>query len=265
MIRAAVSGIAGRMGRAIGAELLERNHVLGAAFESADSPHIGKDASSLLGGEALNVPVRAANPADLAKVDGIIDFTFHTATMALLPLVIDARKPLVIGTTGFDEDERARIEYAAADIPVLLAPNMSLGVNVLFKLTEIASRALAEDFDIELFEAHHRFKKDAPSGTAHHLLAIIKDAVPRLADAPVNYDRSRAMAARAGDEIGVMVMRGGDIVGEHTLYFNGSGERIELTHRAQSREIFARGAVRALEYLADRGPGLYSMFDVLGI
>lgn len=266
MSRIGICGISGRMGRVILRILLERGHTITAAFEAEASPFVGKDISILFHGkEDAGVAIAVMNENDLKNVDAVIDFSVPGATLSLIDLAKKGKIPVVIGTTGFSQDERKRIEEASKDLPVLLSPNMSVGVNLLFKLTEIASKALQEDYDVEVFEAHHRFKKDAPSGTAKKLLEIIKIAVPGLSDAHEISGREGIIGERGDREIGVMAMRGGDIVGEHTVYFIGMEERIELTHRAASRDTFARGAVRGMEFVIDKKPGLYTMFDVLGI
>jgi 4-hydroxy-tetrahydrodipicolinate reductase len=265
MSKIGINGIGGKMGKAILNVLLERGHVLGAAFENDTYPDIGKDAGLLIARASLNVKINSINKNDLKSADGIIDFTSPRATLKLLDLVKELKKPIVIGTTGFTDEEKKKIQEASEIVPVLFSPNMSLGVNLLFKLTEMATKVLAADFDIEVFEAHHRMKVDAPSGTAKKLLEIIKSAVPVLNKSPLVYDRSTKTEKRTDKEIGVQVMRGGDIVGEHTVYFAGIGERIELTHRATSRDTFARGAVAALEFLLSKKPGLYDMNDVLGL
>ena len=183
----------------------------------------------------------------------------------LLGNAMSAKIPMVIGTTGFTDEQKKEIEAAADIIPLLFSPNMSVGVNLLFKLTELASRILKEGYDIEVFESHHRLKKDAPSGTAKKLVEIIKSSAPEMAD----YTRCTAATALPENaremRSACMAMRGGDIVGEHTVFYIGQGERIELTHRATSRDILARGAVLGLEFLAGKEAGYYSMFDVLGI
>jgi 4-hydroxy-tetrahydrodipicolinate reductase len=265
MLKIGVCGIAGRMGTAVLREMLDRGHSLAAAFDSASSPSFGRDAGELLGRAPLGVKVGAISGDEIAKAEGLVDFSSPASSMTLLAAAREARRPLVIGTTGFTSEGRKAIEDAAREIPVLFSPNMSVAVNLLFKLTGVAAAALGGDFEVEVFEAHHRFKKDAPSGTAKKLVEVVKGAVGRLKAAPEVYDRSAATRERDGAEIGVMALRGGDIVGEHTVYFVGMGERLELTHRATSRDIFARGAVRAVEYLAGREPGLYSMNDVLGV
>jgi 4-hydroxy-tetrahydrodipicolinate reductase len=263
-MRIGVCGAGGRMGRAIMRIAIGRGHAIGAAFEHPSSPHIGADAAVLAGAGPSGVLVAPFSGDQLARVDGIVDFTAPAATMEIIPIVSAGGKPAVIGTTGLSADQRAEVYRFAAQIPVLLSPNMSLGVNLLFRLTQIAAETLQDGFDIEVFEAHHRFKKDAPSGTARRLIEIIKESSIPLKDAPEMYDRAARMGERSNAEIGVQVLRGGDIVGEHTVYFVGMGERIELTHRATDRDILAKGAVTALEFLVGKKPGMYSMFDVLG-
>ncbi|MBN2403275.1 MAG: 4-hydroxy-tetrahydrodipicolinate reductase [Spirochaetes bacterium] len=266
MLKIGVCGIGGKMGRAVLNALMDRGHSLGAAFETESYPHLGKDAGSLAMKGDLRVKINPINNDDLAGIDGVIDFSNPKASLKLLDIMKDIKKPFVIGTTGFTDEEKKKISDASKFLPVLFSPNMSLGVNLLFKLTELASKVLANDFDIEVFEAHHKLKLDAPSGTAKKLLDIIQNTSSKLNNAPLVYDRTEKNEQRSSKEIGVQVLRGGDIVGEHTVYFVGMGERIELTHKATSRDIFARGALTAMEFLASgKGPGLYDMNDVLGL
>jgi 4-hydroxy-tetrahydrodipicolinate reductase len=266
MLKVGVCGIGGKMGVAVLRVLIEKGHALGAAFETETYPNLGNDAGTLAMKGNLNVTINQINKDDLSYVDGIIDFSNPKASLKLLDIMKDIKKPIVIGTTGFSDEEKKKIKDAAAKMPVLFSPNMSLGVNLLFKLTELASKVLANDFDIEVFEAHHKFKLDAPSGTAKKLLEIIKNSVSKLENAPLVYDRTKKNEQRSSKEIGVQVLRGGDIVGEHTVYFIGMGERIELTHKVTNRETLARGAVTALEFLTSgKQPGLYDMNNVLGL
>ncbi len=265
MIRTAICGIGGRVGRAIGRIALERNHTISAAFENETSPFIGQDAGTLIGHKPIEVIISAPGREALSETDGIIDFSSPAASISIAAMARELHLPLVIGTTGFSAEERSRITEASRDIPLIVSPNMSLGVNLLFKLTGLAAQILGDEFDVEIFEAHHKFKKDAPSGTAKRLVEVIKSAAPSLSQAPEVFDRSGITGERSKNEIGVQVLRGGDIVGEHTVFFIGEGERIELTHRATSRDTFALGAVIALEFLANRPAGLYTMSDVLGI
>jgi 4-hydroxy-tetrahydrodipicolinate reductase len=258
-------GIGGRMGAALLETLLDRNHVLSCAIEAPGSPLLGSDAGVVSGSPSPGVPVSPLSEKLLAGTEVVIDFSSPSGTMSLLPVAVALSIPLVIGTTGFDKNQVAEIEDAAQSIPVLFSPNMSVGVNLLFKLTELVSGILDEGYDVELFEAHHRFKKDAPSGTARKLIDIIKQTNPSLSSASEKHGREGLTGERSNNEIGVMTMRGGDIVGEHTVYYAGMGERIELTHKATSRNTFASGAVRGAEFVSRQKPGLYSMFDVLGI
>ncbi len=260
-----ICGICGRMGIAILEVALERGHELTAAFDSPDSPCNGKDVNNLIHGNPLGIEVAPINTAQVSASDCIIDFSTPAATMKLIDEAVAHGVPLVIGTTGFADDQREKIEKAAEKIPVVFAPNMAVGVNMLFKLTEVAARALGPDFDVEIVEAHHRFKVDAPSGTAKKLVDIIRDNMDGMADAKEVTGRSGMTGERTSREIGVMALRGGDIVGEHTVYFAGQGERVELTIRSTSRETYARGAVIAAEFTAGKENKVYSMFDVLGL
>ncbi|HPC42268.1 MAG TPA: 4-hydroxy-tetrahydrodipicolinate reductase [Spirochaetota bacterium] len=260
-----ICGICGRMGVSVLKIMLERRHVLAAAFDHVGAPRFGDDAGRLVGGEGLNVTITAINRDDVRKADGIIDFSAPAASMRLIEEALSAGKPLVIGTTGLSDDQKKEIEKASRRIPVLFSPNMSVGVNLLFKLTETAARALNTDYDVEIFEAHHRFKKDAPSGTARRLLEIVRENMGGLEDAKEVPGRDGIVGERTKNEIGILAMRGGDIVGEHTVFFTTFGERIELTHRATSREILSSGAVTAMEFLAGKPAGLYTMYDVLGL
>ncbi|MCX7678847.1 MAG: 4-hydroxy-tetrahydrodipicolinate reductase [Spirochaetes bacterium] len=264
----AVNGAAGRMGLHVMTVILERGHTIAAAFEREKSPHVGKKITTAIQGsftaKDLDVNFEVVSQERLTRCDGVIDFSTPEATINLLQHVVDLNKPIVIGTTGFTEEQTVKIKKAAERIPIVFSPNMSVGVNVLFKLTELAAKTLRDSYDIEIFEAHHRLKKDAPSGTAKKLFEIIKTAVAQLENYRCVEGRSGIVGERSKDEIGMMVLRGGDIVGEHTVFFIGEGERLELTHRAMSRKNFAIGAVLALEYILHKSNGLYSMFDVLG-
>lgn len=260
-----VCGICGRMGVAVLRILLERGHALGAAFDREGAPSFGMDAGVLLHGSTMNVAIGSIGGGALAGTDGCIDFSSPAATIKMLEAAVSAKKPLVIGTTGLSDAQKVEIERASRNIPLLLSPNMSPGVNLLFRLSEVAAKALTDEYDIEIFEAHHRLKKDAPSGTARRLLEIVRGARPSLKDAREVTGREGIVGERAKNEIGVLAMRGGDIVGDHTVFFSTIGERIELTHRATSRDILAKGAVSAMEFLAGRPAGLYTMFDVLGL
>lgn len=260
-----ICGICGRMGVSVLKVMIERGHSLGAAFDHDGAPSFGCDAGTLIHAEKMHVPVAGINADDIARTDGIIDFSSPGASARLIEIARTKKKPLVIGTTGFSADGKKDIERASKEIPVLFSPNMSLGVNLLFKLTEIASKALTNEYDVEIIEMHHRFKKDAPSGTANHLLEIVKNSMRDMKGAKEITGREGIVGERTRNEIGVLSMRGGDIVGEHTVFFTTMGERIELSHRALNRETLAKGAVAAMEFLAGKPAGLYSMYDVLGL
>lgn len=238
---------------------------LAAALERPEHPRLGEDALALAGLPPGGVALSHSFEDALVQADAVIDFTAPVATARHAALCAERGVALVVGTTGLGEAERRAVEQAAERIPIVWAPNMSLGVNVLFRLVELAAKALGDAYDVEIVEAHHRQKKDAPSGTALRLAEGIARALGRDLDEVANYGRHGQVGARPEREIGILTMRGGDVVGDHTAYFLGMGERVELTHRASSRETFARGAVRAAQWLAGRAPGLYDMQDVLGL
>lgn len=258
-----ICGISGRMGAAVFNSMSERGHVLSAAFDRVECPAFNKAVSSLYPSAPEKIFVTAIGRKQLSQCEVVIDFSAPEATMQLLEAATDAGIPVVIGTTGIDEKGVQKISQAAQTIPVFYTANMSLGVNILFSLTQLAAR-LCEGFDVEVCEAHHRHKKDAPSGTARMLVDRIKEA-SHNAHKHEQYRQSGIIGARSDDEIGIQVIRGGDIVGEHTVYFIGEGERIELTHRATDRKVLSNGAVRAAEFIVKCAPGLYSMKELLGI
>ncbi|MSP63083.1 MAG: 4-hydroxy-tetrahydrodipicolinate reductase [Myxococcales bacterium] len=266
MLRIAVPGAAGKMGRTILRVLQDTDGVeLVAAIERPGHPDLGKDAGLLAGLAANGVIITSSLDEALAKADLIIDFTVPAATAWTASRAAEAEVALVIGTTGLGEAERRAVERAAKSVPVVLSPNMAVGVNVLFGLLDAAARALGDAYDVEIVEAHHRQKKDSPSGTALRMAEVIAAALDRdLADVAC-YGRKGATGARPPREIGIMTVRGGDVIGDHSAHFLGLGERLEITHRASSRDTFAHGAVRAALWLGDRDPGLYDLQDVLGL
>jgi len=203
--------------------------------------------------------------AHIGKADVVVDFSAHTATIGILECCAAHRKAAVIGTTGHSEAERAQIATFACQIPVVFAPNFSVGVNTLFWLTRKAAEILGPEFDIEIIEMHHRLKKDAPSGTAKALAEILADVRGLDLKDAARHGRAGIVGERTKTEIGIHAVRGGDIVGTHTVLFAGSGERLELTHHATSRETFAHGALRAARWVVGKSPGLYDMLDVLGL
>ena len=263
--RIAVAGATGRMGHM----LIEAVHAAGdcqlaGALDREGSPALGQDAGAFAGW-ASGVMVTADLAAGLAQARYLIDFTRPEATMAHLAACRQAGVGLVIGTTGFSDTQKAEIAAAAQDIPVMLAPNMSVGVNVTMKLLELAAKALATGYDIEIIEAHHRHKVDAPSGTALKMGEVIAEAQgTRLADRAV-YERYGHTGERESGTIGFATVRGGDIVGEHTVLFAGTGERIEIAHKSTSRAGYAQGSLRAVRFLAGKRHGLFDMSDVLGL
>jgi 4-hydroxy-tetrahydrodipicolinate reductase len=253
------------MGRAVVRIALERGHTIGAAFDIPSSPFFGRDAGELAVAMNIGVPLSALSEEGLRACDAVIDFSSPAGSLALLDCAIKTKTAVVLCTTGFDDAGKKKIDDAAKEIPVIFSPNMSVGVNMMFKLVEIASKSLSDGFDVEVLEAHHRMKKDAPSGTARRLLDIIKDAIPRLGKGKEVYGREGLPGERTNDEIGVQVIRGGDIVGEHTVFYISPEERIEITHKAATRDVFAKGAMRAAEHIAGKKAGHYTMNDVLGI
>ena len=263
--RVAVAGATGRMGQMlIEAVRAADDCRLAGALDRADSPALGQDAGAFAGW-ASGVPVTADLAAGLADAQVLIDFTRPEATMAHLAACRARGVALVIGTTGFSEAQKAEIAAAAEHTAIVMAPNMSVGVNVTFKLLEMAAKALSTGYDIEVIEAHHRHKVDAPSGTALKMGEVLAEALGRdLKDCAV-YERYGHTGERDPSTIGFATIRGGDIVGDHTVLFAGTGERIEISHKAGSRAGYAQGGLRAVRFLAGKPSGLYDMFDVLGL
>ncbi len=265
MMNVAIAGISGRMGRALLEAVLAASDMrLHAALDRAGSPALEGDAGALVGGLS-GVKVSADAAVVLSGADVLIDFTRPEATLHHLGVCVEQRVGLVIGTTGFDAAGKAAIEQAAKSIPVVFAPNMSVGVNLALKLLDMAARVLDEDFDIEITEAHHRHKVDAPSGTALRMGEVIANALGRDLKSCAVYGREGVTGERDSRTIGFATLRGGDIVGDHTVMFAGIGERLEITHKASSRMTFALGALRAARYLLGKPDGLFDMQDVLGL
>ena len=266
MTRVAILGAAGRMGRALIQSLeAEPQAQLAAALDHAGSPELGRDASVLAGLAPSGIAIGADFGAALAAADVAIDFTRPEGTMAALRACEAAGKALVIGTTGLSEEQKAAIADTARRIPVCFSANYSVGVNVCLRLLRIAAQTLGEDYDVEIVEAHHRHKVDAPSGTALRMGEAVAEALGRNLREVAVYGREGHTGARDGRTIGFATVRGGDVVGDHTVMFLGEGERVEISHKASSRTNFARGALRAAVWLAERPAGLYDMQDVLGL
>lgn len=265
MINIAISGASGKMGNTLIRSVIGDDALtLTAAVDHDRSGAISKDAATLIGLDACGATVQS----DLVRqeFDLLIDFTRPAATLDYLDDCIKMRKPMVIGTTGFSDSELTQLREGAGKIPILLAPNMSVGVNLSFKLIEVAARALADTADIEIIEAHHRHKVDAPSGTALAMGETISNALDRRLDECGIFTRHGHTGERKTGQIGFSVIRAGDIVGDHTALFALDGERIEITHKAADRTIYANGAIRAAKWLAlQTSPGLYNMQNVLGL
>ncbi|HHI76531.1 MAG TPA: 4-hydroxy-tetrahydrodipicolinate reductase [Gammaproteobacteria bacterium] len=265
-MRVAVVGAAGRMGKnLIQAVCNTEGLELTAATERPDSSLIGSDAGELAGVGKLGVPLSHSLVKVVDQFDLVIDFTSPEATMIHLDICREHGKKLVIGTTGLDEEQKARVREAAGEIAIVFAPNMSVGVNLCFRLLELAARVMGEGSDIEIIEAHHRHKVDAPSGTALRMGEVIADTLGRDLQKVAVYGRQGHTGPRDPETIGFETIRAGDVVGEHTVWFATEGERVEITHKASSRMTFANGAARAAAWLAGQEKGLFDMQDVLGL
>jgi 4-hydroxy-tetrahydrodipicolinate reductase len=265
-IRVAVAGAGGRMGRT----LIEAVHraqglTVGAATERAESGLVGLDAGEVAGIGPIGTSIRPDLDEVLADFDVLIDFTTPEATLHNVSLCRDAGCRMVIGTTGLSQSQRESVREAAIDTALVYAPNMSVGVNLCFKLLEMAARVMGDDCDIEIIEAHHRHKVDAPSGTALRMGEVVADTLGRDLETCAVYGRHGRTGARARDTIGFETIRAGDTVGEHSVWFAADGERVEIAHKATSRMTFARGAVRAARWIAGRERGQFDMLDVLGL
>ena len=266
MVRIIVAGAAGRMGRRIVHMVHDNPQTrLVGAFEEPAHGQVGEDAGLVAGLEALDVKIAGALDEIVEQDDVVIDFTAPAATMANLRTAVSHDCALVIGTTGIGGDDLQELQQLATRIRCVMAPNMSVGMNVMFRIAGDMARILGSDYDMEILEAHHRFKKDAPSGTAVRLAEILAAAVDRDLQKVAVYERKGIIGERSDEEIGIQTWRAGDITGEHTVLFGGIGERVELTHRAHNRDNFARGAVRAALWVVNQSRGLYDMQDVLGL
>jgi 4-hydroxy-tetrahydrodipicolinate reductase len=267
MTAIAVHGAAGRMGRIVLELLLEDPHArLVAAVDRPGHAALGRDAALLVGRvEPVRIHLTEDLDAALKQAQVVIDFSSLDACRNMLEACAKAKMAAVVGTTGMDGAVTAALDVLAKVAPVVAAPNFSVGVNVLWALAERAVRLLGESFDLEIVEMHHKHKLDAPSGTATRLAEVVARARGLDPARAIVSGRSGQVGARRSDEIGVHALRGGDVVGDHTLVLAGPGEQLELTHRAHSRQIFARGALRAAHWVVSRPPGLYGMADVLGI
>lgn len=266
MTKVIIAGAAGRMGQRI-AHMVNSHPQLSyaAAFEAAGSPQLGRDIGEIAFAEKNGVIIEEGLESVIDRGDVIIDFTFHAATMSFARLAAKHNTAMVIGTTGLSEENLAELAELSKSFPCVQAPNMSVCVNVLFKLVKKTAAILGDDYDIEIIEAHHNKKKDAPSGTALKLGEMAAEGVNRKLSEVGVFERNGIIGERKAEEIGISTIRAADIVGEHTVYFAGPGERIELTHRAHSRDHFAKGAATAAAWVAGKPNGMYTMFDVLGL
>jgi 4-hydroxy-tetrahydrodipicolinate reductase len=266
MIRVAITGAAGRMGKVL-AEAVQASEglSLGAAVVHPESTLIGADAGEVAGVGRLGVAISGSLADVVDDFDLLVDFTFPALTLENLEICRLHGKQMVIGTTGLNDAEKEQITKAAGTIPVVFAPNMSVGVNVALNLLQTAARVLGDDYDVEIIETHHRHKKDAPSGTALRMGEVVADALGRNLKECAVYGREGFTGERSVTEIGFETVRAGDVVGDHTVLFAGIGERIEISHKASSRMTFAKGAMRAALWLSGKPPGLYDMQDVLAL
>ncbi|MDT8398483.1 MAG: 4-hydroxy-tetrahydrodipicolinate reductase [Pseudomonadales bacterium] len=266
MSRIAIAGLTGRMGKSIAEAILGTPGVsIGAASVRRDSPDLGRDVGLLCGGEALGLAVVSDLATCLDRFDVLIDFTSPAASLNHLELCVAANKKLVLGTTGFSAGQKEQIAEAGKKIAIVFSPNMSVGVNLCFKLLELAARVLGDDSDIEIIEAHHRHKKDAPSGTALKMGEVVAATLGRDLQACASYGREGNVGTRDASTIGFSSIRAGDIVGDHTVLFASAGERVEITHKSSSRMTYAKGSVKAALWLRERESGVFDMQDVLGL
>lgn len=264
--RIGITGAAGRMGRTLIEAIQQVDGLaLAAAIEQPTSTLLGADSGEVAGQGRNGIAVAGTLAEVIDRIDVLIDFSVPAATMGNLELCAERGVALVIGTTGFTPEQQGAIEQAARRTPVCKSSNFSTGVNLCFKLLDMAARVLGDEVDIEVYEAHHRHKVDAPSGTALSMGKVVADALGRNLDEVAVYGRQGQTGARARETIGFATVRAGDIVGDHTVTFAADGERVEITHKASSRMSFARGAVRAADWLVGQSPGLYDMQDVLGL
>jgi 4-hydroxy-tetrahydrodipicolinate reductase len=266
MVKAVIMGAAGKMGGRIITLISAMEGIeIAGAVERKGHLLAGKDVGESLGLGKIGVPITEDLMACIGKADVVIDFTNHEATLNHLKIAVDNKKAMVIGTTGFSAEEMERIRTLAKSTRLVLAPNMSVGVNVMFKILDTVAGILKDEYDVEIVEAHHNLKKDAPSGTAMRMAEVIAKALNRDLGKVGIYERKGMIGARTKEEIGIQTVRAGDIVGEHTVIFGGIGERLEFIHRAHSRDNFAKGAVKAAKWIVGQPDGYYDMQDVLGL
>jgi 4-hydroxy-tetrahydrodipicolinate reductase len=266
MINTIVIGVGGRMGKTITQMVIEDKELnLVGATEIKSSPLIGKSIKEGTGIDIENIKITHDLESIIDECDVIIDFAQPESSLVTLKLAVEYKKGVVIGTTGFTKEQDNEAKKLALRTRTVMAPNMSVGVNLIFKVIKDITKIIGNDYDIEIIEAHHRVKKDSPSGTALNIARIIADELNRDLSKVAVHERKGIIGKRSKEEIGIQVIRAGDIVGEHTILFGGIGERIEITHKATSRENFAKGAIKAVHFIVNKKNGLYNMEDVLGI
>lgn len=269
MIKVIVIGAGGRMGRMLVTGIAnEKDMELVGAIEASNVPFLGKDAGELAGIGSLGVPITDDSHLSelFKKADVAIDFiTPKEAVLGHLRVAVENQKPMVIGTTGFTADEMKTIKELASQIPCVMSPNMSIGVNVMLKVIKDMAKILGNDYDVEVIETHHNKKKDSPSGTADRIAKVLAEALDRDLDEVGIYGRKGIVGERPPKEIGVHAVRAGDIVGDHIVLFGGMGERLEVIHRAQSREPYLKGAIRAARWVVNAPKGLHDISEVLGL
>ncbi len=266
MIKTAIIGASGRMGRSIASILASDTAIeITGALEIPGHTFIGKKLGEIIGNENIHVEIKGDLEEACSNADILIDFTSPESTLRNLKFAKDNGKSMVIGTTGFDENEQARLEKLASNIPCVISPNMSVGVNILFEISKKVASLIGDSYDIEIVEAHHKNKVDAPSGTALGLARSVAEGLKVNLEDVARYERYGKIGERKKGEIGIQTIRGGDVVGDHTVMFLGDGERVELTHKASSRDNFSKGVLLAVKWLPQKNPGIYSMKDVLGL
>lgn len=266
MTKTIVAGAAGRMGCRLVSLIKDSPALmLTGALESKGHPSLGKDAGEMAGSGHAGVSITDNLSSLMEQGEVLIDFSAPESTLEHLRTVVRHRRAIVIGTTGFSSVQLEELKSLALQIPCVLSPNMSVGINLICKVIGEMARTLGEDYDIEIIEAHHRLKKDAPSGTALQIAGVLARSVNRDLNQVGVFARKGMIGERAKGEIGIQTIRAGDIVGDHTILFGGMGERIEVTHRASSRDTFVQGAIRAAKWIVHQPPGLYDMMDVLSL
>ena len=264
MISVIIDGACGRMGKMIAQGVVTQDDMqLVGAIEYSGHPQLGEDVGEVAGVGTIGVPISNNLSETLDKADVVVEFTAPSASIEHLRNVVDAGKTMVLATTGFTEAELAEVRELAQNTPCVMAPNMSVGVNVMLQAIQLVAKALGDDYDVEVIEAHHNQKADSPSGTALRIAEVLAEALDRnLAEVGV-YGRHGIVGARPEKEIGIHAIRGGDISGDHTVLYAGAGERIEITHRAHTREAFAKGAIRAARWVVNAPKGLHDISEVL--